>query len=80
MEFTIHSKNLQFLIINKFELSLQLEFIKLLKNLLSVIFLFLTSVLVLEKYFFFSAPHIKMYFESILVAFRVNTRYITILL
>ena len=54
----MHSKNLQFLIINKFELLLQLEFIKLLKNLLNVIFIFLTLVLVIEEYFCFSAPDI----------------------
>ena len=51
VEFTIHSKNLQFLIINQFELFLQLEFIKLLKNVLSLIFILLILVLILEKHF-----------------------------
>ena len=49
VEFTIRPENVQFLIINQFELLLQLECIKLTINLLSVIFIFFTLVLVLEK-------------------------------
>ena len=64
MEFTIHSKNLQFLINNKFELFLQLEFIKLLQNSLSLISIFLTLVLVLEKSFFSQLPTFRCTFDQ----------------